>query len=113
MKSILLSTILVVPLLLTACAGPGVDVGVGVGYPYYYYDDGTYVGDVYYGPHYYGHYGHYHHYDRGYSHVASNAAVRRGTHFTGTRTASVSSSGYRSGGSHASSAHVSASGRHD
>jgi len=102
--------LLLVPLLLAGCVGAGVDVG-GY-YPGYYYGDPYYYGSdvgVYYynNSHYYGH--PYHHYNSGYSHVASNATIHGGTHFTGTRTASVSSYGHTSGASHASSAHVSAS----
>ena len=115
MKQVLLSTILLVPLLLAGCVSAGVTVGAypddsEYTYPSYYYDNpyiGPAVGVYYYndGP-YYGH--HYHHYSNGFSRVGSSTTVHSGNHFSGTRTASVSSHGHTSGGSHTSSAHVSA-----
>jgi hypothetical protein len=114
MKSSTLCAILLVPLALTGCVSAGYVDDSGYVYPSYYYDSPYYgpaVGVYYYhdGPTY-GH--HYYHDSSSYSHDSSTVAAHSGSHFTGTRTASVSSSGHTSGGEH-HTAHVSSSVHHD
>ena len=101
MKPILFA--LVLPLLLTGCAGGYVGIG-GPGYPGYYdgyyYGGPSYVGFYSYNRGYYNH--SYHHYDSGYQHsaVAYRGASHSGAHFAG---GNVSHSAGPSGGVHGAS----------